>query len=49
MDPEYGPMACGGEGWGRLARLDEVVRRASETIQAAAPILPEPRLEESLK
>lgn len=49
VDPEYGPMACGGEGWGRLARLDEIVRRASGTIQAAAPILPEPRLEESLK
>lgn len=28
VDPEYGPMACGGKGWGRLARLEEIVRRA---------------------
>jgi phosphopantothenoylcysteine decarboxylase/phosphopantothenate--cysteine ligase len=25
VDPEYGEMACGGEGWGRLARLDKIV------------------------
>lgn len=25
VDPEYGAMACGGEGWGRLARLDKIV------------------------
>lgn len=25
VDPEYGEMACGGEGWGRLARLDRIV------------------------
>jgi phosphopantothenoylcysteine decarboxylase/phosphopantothenate--cysteine ligase len=26
VDPEYGEMACGGEGWGRLARLDVILR-----------------------
>lgn len=25
VDPEYGEMACGGEGWGRLARLDAIL------------------------
>lgn len=25
VDPEYGEMACGGEGWARLARLDKIV------------------------
>ena len=25
VEPEYGEMACGGEGWGRLARLDKIV------------------------
>ena len=25
VDPEYGEMACGGEGWGRLARLDSIL------------------------
>lgn len=25
VDPEHGEMACGGEGWGRLARLDKIV------------------------
>lgn len=45
VDPEYGEMACGGEGWGRLARLDKIVAyllnlcrdsdaRISETIKA---------------
>ena len=35
VDPEYGPMACGGEGWGRLARLPVIVRRASEVVGSA--------------
>lgn len=35
VEPEYGPMACGGEGWGRLARLDMIVRRASEVVREA--------------
>jgi len=26
VDPEYGEMACGGKGWGRLARLDAILR-----------------------
>lgn len=29
VPPEYGPMACGGLGWGRLARLEVIVRRTS--------------------
>ena len=29
VEPEYGPMACGGEGWGRLARLEAIVAAAS--------------------
>ena len=29
VGPEYGPMACGGEGWGRMARLEAIVRQAS--------------------
>ena len=28
VDPEYGEMACGGEGWGRLARLDVILSTA---------------------
>lgn len=45
VDPEYGPMACGGEGWGRLARLDSIVQHASALLnigdhsQDAAPEL----------
>lgn len=35
VDPEYGPMGCGGEGWGRLARLPVIVRRASEVVGSA--------------
>ncbi len=35
VDPEYGPMACGGQGWGRLARLEEIVKRASEIVCSA--------------
>ncbi len=30
VDPEYGEMACGGEGWGRLARLDKIVAAVIE-------------------
>lgn len=30
VDPEYGEMACGGEGWGRLARLDRIVAAVIE-------------------
>ena len=35
VDPEYGPMACGGEGWGRLARLDSIVQHASALVRDA--------------
>lgn len=37
VDPEYGPMACGGEGWGRLARLEEIVRRVSQIAGDTVP------------
>lgn len=30
VEPEYGEMACGGEGWGRLARLDRIVAAVIE-------------------
>ena len=30
VNPEYGEMACGGEGWGRLARLDKIVAAVIE-------------------
>ncbi len=33
VGPEYGAMACGGEGWGRLARLEAIVRAASELMR----------------
>lgn len=46
VDPEYGPMACGGEGWGRLARLEEIVRRASEIVGDTVPTEPGRSLEE---
>jgi len=46
VDPEYGPMACGGEGWGRLARLEEIVRRASEVVRDTAAIASDRRPEE---
>ena len=46
VDPEYGPMACGGEGWGRLARLDKIVRRASEFVRDTVPTAPDRSLEE---
>jgi phosphopantothenoylcysteine decarboxylase/phosphopantothenate--cysteine ligase len=35
VDPEYGPMACGGEGWGRLAKLDSIVQHASALVRDA--------------
>lgn len=39
VDPEYGEMACGGQGWGRLAGLDtiveEIVRIARELDRAS--------------
>jgi phosphopantothenoylcysteine decarboxylase/phosphopantothenate--cysteine ligase len=46
VDPEYGPMGCGGEGWGRLARLEEIVRRASESVRDTVPTAPDRRPEE---
>ena len=36
VEPEYGPMACGGEGWGRLARLETIVAAASAAVSGAA-------------
>lgn len=33
VGPEYGEMACGGEGWGRLARLDVVVNAVIEFLK----------------
>ena len=35
VDPEYGEMACGGEGWGRLASLQKIV---AATIEIAGEI-----------
>jgi phosphopantothenoylcysteine decarboxylase/phosphopantothenate--cysteine ligase len=32
VEPEFGPMACGGEGWGRLAGLDVIVELASALL-----------------
>lgn len=46
VDLEYGPMACGGEGWGRLARLEKIVRRASEFVRDTVPTAPDRSLEE---
>ena len=46
VDPEYGPMACGGEGWGRLARLEEIVHRASESVRDTVQTAPDRSLEE---
>ncbi len=36
VGPEYGAMACGGEGLGRLARLEAIVRTASELAERAS-------------
>jgi len=33
VDPEYGEMACGGEGWGRLARLEVILSKVIEVAQ----------------
>ncbi|GAO01258.1 flavoprotein [Anaeromyxobacter sp. PSR-1] len=45
VDPEYGAMACGGEGWGRLARLETIVSRASalvgDAVRTTGPADPE--------
>ncbi len=41
VGPEYGAMACGGEGLGRLARLDAIVRAASELAGEAQETLPQ--------
>lgn len=38
--PEYGPMACGGDGWGRLARLDSIVAEAAAAVRGAAGVPP---------
>ncbi|HEU0139721.1 MAG TPA: flavoprotein, partial [Bryobacteraceae bacterium] len=46
VNPEYGPMACGGEGWGRLARLEEIVRHASEVIRDEVRTAPDRSPEE---
>lgn len=37
VEPEYGSMACGGEGWGRLARLEVIVASAREALGAPQP------------
>lgn len=37
VPPEYGPMACGGVGWGRLARLETIVRRTSQILDECQP------------
>ncbi len=39
VDPEFGEMACGGEGWGRLARLDVILT----SVMAAAREIDERR------
>jgi phosphopantothenoylcysteine decarboxylase/phosphopantothenate--cysteine ligase len=41
VGPEYGAMACGGEGLGRLARLEAIVRAASELAGSAPESAPE--------
>ncbi len=41
VGPEYGAMACGGEGWGRLAGLKAIVRAASELAGRASQPAPE--------
>ncbi len=48
VEPEYGPMACGGEGWGRLARIEEIVRRASQVFRNTAPTAPDNSLEKAV-
>ncbi len=48
VDPEYGPMVCGGEGWGRLARLEEIVRQASNVLGDTVPIASDRRPEQAV-
>jgi phosphopantothenoylcysteine decarboxylase/phosphopantothenate--cysteine ligase len=48
VEPEYGPMACGGEGWGRLARLPVIVRRASEVVRNSAALRGQTATEEGV-
>ncbi len=45
VPPEYGPMACGGVGWGRLARLESIVRYTSEILDECAPEIAAPARE----
>ncbi len=33
VDPEYREMACGGEGWGRLARLEVILSKVIEVAR----------------
>lgn len=33
VGPNYGPMACGGEGWGRLAQLEQIVQQAAQLLE----------------
>jgi len=33
VDPEYGPMACGGEGWGRLASTPRIMAKLVEVAR----------------
>lgn len=40
VEPEYGEMACGGEGWGRLARLDKIVACLIQISQTMEKMLP---------
>ena len=41
VDPEYGEMACGGEGWGRLARLDKIVAYLLNLCRDSGKKIPE--------
>jgi phosphopantothenoylcysteine decarboxylase/phosphopantothenate--cysteine ligase len=34
IDPEYGPMACGGEGVGRMARVESILSKLFEISKA---------------
>jgi phosphopantothenoylcysteine decarboxylase/phosphopantothenate--cysteine ligase len=33
VGPEYGPMACGGEGWGRLAKIQAIISKLIEVSE----------------
>jgi len=41
VEPEYGEMACGGEGWGRLARLDKIVAYLLNLCRDSGKKIPE--------